>query len=115
MRLRLRLALLFLSILLILAAILDIRLWFDWQVPYSNRLYRILSGAPEVHVNGELLMYSGTVKESPGYFEPYKISDEGMQLYKAGGIGEMKPPWIFIPQSDGQAYRYKYPKTPWGF
>src|SRR5688572_8852096 len=81
------------------------------QVTITNHLYRIVSGAPTVHLDGKLLYYNGTFEASPDYFEPFRNSDEGIELYKAGGIpNEMNvPPWVYISRDDASAYRYSYP------
>ncbi|WP_026174159.1 hypothetical protein, partial [Effusibacillus pohliae] len=98
----------------LLAVAADLTVWWRGGVPVMNHIYRIVSGAPNVHLNGTTLLYSGTFKESK--FAPYKRSDEGVQLYKAAGIPEgVTRHWIFIPRDDKPAYRYKFPEYGIGF
>jgi hypothetical protein len=99
-----------LIVLILLAIFFELMVWYRGGVPLTNQLYRVISGAPEIHVDGQLLMYSGTFLEKKDYFIPYKVSSEGVQLYKSTGIGDMPyPPWIYVIRENKAAYRYKIP------
>lgn len=95
---------------LALLAVADVMLWARGSVPLVNRAYRLISGAPAVHVNGSLLSYHGRFPTSPGYLKPWQPSDEGVPLYMVVNPYGTVPPWIYIPRTEAEAFRYKYPR-----
>jgi hypothetical protein len=102
-------------VLILLGILFELSVWYRGGVPLINQLYRVISGAPEIHVDGQSLLYSGTFPEKRDYLIPYKLSTEGVQLYKATGIGDMPPPWIYVIRENKAAYRYKKPHHGFGF
>lgn len=106
----------FIIVILILFTGLEVYLMYSEKVPLSNRMYRVISGAPTVHLNHELLLYQGTFKTDKNYLVSYKKSDENIELYIASGIpAEMRPPWIFVPNGNDKSYRYSIPKPPFSY
>lgn len=96
----------------VLLILLEITVWSRGDITLTNHIYRFVSRAPEIHINGQMLSYGGTFDESKDYFVPYTMSDEGVQLYKAKSIPELqKPPWIFVIRDHQPVYRYKFPKS----
>lgn len=96
-------------VLLSLLVLADVTAGALGLVPVWNRTYRLLSGAPAVHVGGQLLIYSGRFPTSEEYLVPYTRSDKALQLYKARGTPEL-PPWVFVPRHGEPSFRYKRPR-----
>ncbi|MGZ4032002.1 MAG: hypothetical protein ACXVP5_05165 [Tumebacillaceae bacterium] len=103
-----------LIILILLAWIgTDLTLWFTDQVPFSNRAYRVMSGAPAEHLNGELLMFHKKETAQDNEILYYKNSDESDKLYKAQGVPDQQfPPYFFVRGSGQEVYKYSIPNAP---
>ncbi|WP_281889693.1 hypothetical protein [Paenibacillus sp. YYML68] len=101
-----------LGILLSSIIIVDTYLLFNAKVPITNQLYRYISGAPEVHMKGKLLLYRGALHNVD--LVQYIDSDQGLQLYKDLGVPDRipkLPPYLYV-KKDHKIYQYKIPKSP---
>ncbi|MCM3170753.1 hypothetical protein [Paenibacillus sp. MER 99-2] len=102
-------------ILLVLSLLVlsDVWLWSSGKVGVFNTAKRVLSGAPQVTLNGQTLSYQGKVDfEGMDTLEEYATSDAGIPLYKALHTPP-SPPWIYVQHEHTIFFRYNIPKAPW--
>lgn len=100
-------------LLIILFAGIEIFLMYSSRVPLTNQIYRVVSGAPAVHLNGKLLYYHGTLEMDHNHLVLYKQSDEYIDLYIVREVPEgMRPPWVHVLKKDNLSYRYSFPNPP---
>ncbi|WP_072734659.1 hypothetical protein [Paenibacillus sp. ov031] len=90
----------------------ELFLWSSGRVGLLNTTNRIISGAPNIEVQGKRLSYQGTVHSSPSDLDEYASSDIGEALYKAKGTPP-NPPWIYVRKDSNTFFRYKTPQIPW--
>lgn len=111
-----KMILILISILVLVFLLLNLYQWIIGEATYSNRIYRIFSGAPVIKVQNKELQYEGAKDYYPDdALIPYRTSDDGIQLFKAGGIpDDMKPPWIYVKNGHNKEFRFKFPREyPW--
>lgn len=90
----------------------ELFLWSSGRVGLFNTTNRIISGAPNIEVQGIRLSYQGTIFSSPSDLDEYASSDTGEALYKAKGTPP-NPPWIYVKKDSNTFFRYKTPQLPW--
>jgi len=90
----------------------EIILWTSGKVGLINMANRIISGAPNIEIEGKRLSYQGTIHSSLSDLDEYTSSDEGEALYKAKGTPP-NPPWIYVKKDSNTFFRYKIPHVPW--
>ncbi len=98
--------------LVLLLGINDLILLSTSRVPLLNRAYRVLYGAPAVHIDGQLLMFSGAAPAAPEYLEPVTDSDEGIRLYRVRETPDGSQ-YLLVPRPGALSYRYQRPRPPW--
>ncbi|MBL0388562.1 hypothetical protein JJB07_18315 [Tumebacillus sp. ITR2] len=102
-----------LTLLVVLVAT-DLTLWWNAKVPLSDRLYRVVSGAPEIHLDGALLYYEGRLDNSA--VVEYRPSDEGLYLYKSFDIpdGQVPPYYYKLGMDNFVGFKYSKMHRPFG-
>ncbi|WP_338540380.1 hypothetical protein [Paenibacillus tundrae] len=100
-------------VLVSLFVVSDLFLWSSGKVGVFNTAKRVLSGSPQVTLNGQTLSYQGKVDfEDIDAIEEYATSDERIPLYKALHTPP-SPPWIYVKHEHTTFFRYNIPKAPW--
>lgn len=94
-----------LALLALTYNLVNIGFLLSGNVTPNSIIRRVITGAPVLHLNGQLLTYEGT--SGPGNYQEAGKSDEGYQLYAFG-----MPASYYYVQYKGKMYEYSYPQSP---
>jgi hypothetical protein len=96
-----------LALLALTYNLVNIGFLLSGHVTPNSIIRRQISGAPALHLNGQLLTYEST--SGPGNYQEAGKSDEGYQLYAF-----TKPASYFYVQYKGKMYQYSFPHSSFG-